>query len=235
MSSVFARVLCDDDGTPAAAEAVRLAVRVVEPGGSVELLTVRPHGHGSPAGALLDAILRVEATLAVVPAPGHSRAVGIASGTAATFALHEAPCSVLIARPAPPHASGGIVVGVDGSPESELALAAAHELADRFRLPLRTVVGTGHARVDLDAARAAAPELEELHEDPVDLLAHLSEEAELLVVGSRGLKGVRSLGSVSERVAHDGGCPVLVVRGAADARAGQEEHLQRGRATATAA
>jgi nucleotide-binding universal stress UspA family protein len=31
-------------------------------------------------------------------------------------------------------------------------------------------------------------------------------------MGSRGLHGLRSLGSVSERVAHDAGCSVLVVR-----------------------
>jgi nucleotide-binding universal stress UspA family protein len=32
------------------------------------------------------------------------------------------------------------------------------------------------------------------------------------VVGSRGLQGMRSLGSVSERVAHEARCSVLVVR-----------------------
>jgi nucleotide-binding universal stress UspA family protein len=31
-------------------------------------------------------------------------------------------------------------------------------------------------------------------------------------VGSRGLHGVRALGSVSERVAHDARCSVLVIR-----------------------
>jgi nucleotide-binding universal stress UspA family protein len=31
-------------------------------------------------------------------------------------------------------------------------------------------------------------------------------------VGSRGLHGLRALGSVSERVAHDASCSVLVVR-----------------------
>lgn len=36
--------------------------------------------------------------------------------------------------------------------------------------------------------------------------------AHLAVVGSRGLHGVKALGSVSERVAHDAACSVLVVR-----------------------
>ena len=36
---------------------------------------------------------------------------------------------------------------------------------------------------------------------------------DLLVVGSRGTNGARSLGRVSERVAHDAPLSVLVVRG----------------------
>lgn len=34
----------------------------------------------------------------------------------------------------------------------------------------------------------------------------------LIVLGSRGLHGIRALGSVSERVAHRAPCSVLVVR-----------------------
>jgi nucleotide-binding universal stress UspA family protein len=40
----------------------------------------------------------------------------------------------------------------------------------------------------------------------------VSADADLLVVGSRGLDGFRALGSVSERVAHEASCSVLVVR-----------------------
>ena len=47
---------------------------------------------------------------------------------------------------------------------------------------------------------------------PVPVLTELSEEADLLVVGSRGLHGPRALGSVSERVAHRAASSVLVVR-----------------------
>jgi nucleotide-binding universal stress UspA family protein len=38
------------------------------------------------------------------------------------------------------------------------------------------------------------------------------EHASLVVLGSRGLTGVRALASVSERVAHHAPCSVLVVR-----------------------
>ena len=47
----------------------------------------------------------------------------------------------------------------------------------------------------------------------MDVLHVLSEQCDLVVVGSRGLRGVRALGSVSERVAHDARSSVLVVRG----------------------
>jgi nucleotide-binding universal stress UspA family protein len=52
-----------------------------------------------------------------------------------------------------------------------------------------------------------------LREDPqapVEALTRL--QPDLLVIGSRGLQGLRSLGSVSERVAHEARCSVLVVR-----------------------
>jgi nucleotide-binding universal stress UspA family protein len=74
------------------------------------------------------------------------------------------------------------------------------------------VVATGEPQVDLDAARRVAPELEELPGSAVGQLAVLSELADLVVVGSRSLRGLPALGSVSERVAHEARCAVLVVR-----------------------
>jgi nucleotide-binding universal stress UspA family protein len=47
---------------------------------------------------------------------------------------------------------------------------------------------------------------------PVPGLVDRSADHDLLVVGSRGLHGLRALGSVSERVAHRAKCSVLVVR-----------------------
>ena len=53
---------------------------------------------------------------------------------------------------------------------------------------------------------------EDLLDEPVPALLAASADADVLVVGSRGLHGLRSLGSVSERVAHAAGCSTLVVR-----------------------
>ena len=168
---------------------------------------------GDPLSCLLSEIEREEATLAVVGSHGLTRATGIALGSVSTYLVHEAPCAVLVARGASEAIRWprSIVVGVDGSPASARALAAASELAERYEACVRPVVAARDGDV-VDAARALAPDVEEHPSDPVDALAVLSERADLIVVGSRGLRGVRSLGSVSERVAHEATCSVLVVR-----------------------
>ena len=103
-----------------------------------------------------------------------------------------------------------VVVGIDGSPPSLVALAAADELGARLGSTLLVVSttdgasprpeGTWTERVDSwDAG------------DPAGALVERSREADLVVVGPRGLHGLRAIGSVSERVAHHARCSVLVV------------------------
>jgi nucleotide-binding universal stress UspA family protein len=170
---------------------------------------------GEPLDCLLHELRERDAGLVVVGSHGFSRPVGITLGSVATHLLHDAPCSVLVAREAraPERWPRRIVVGVDGSPESEGAARTARGLARRLDAELREVAAEG-AHVDLEAAHAISPDLEVLPGRPVDELTVLSERADLVIVGSRGLKGLRALGSVSERVAHQARCPVLVVRGA---------------------
>jgi nucleotide-binding universal stress UspA family protein len=74
------------------------------------------------------------------------------------------------------------------------------------------VVATEDARVDVEAAKRIAPECEEHEGRARDVLTVASETADLVVVGSRGLRGLRALGSLSERLAHDARSAVLVVR-----------------------
>jgi nucleotide-binding universal stress UspA family protein len=189
--------------------AVELGVAEAAPIHSVQTRLLE----GDPLHSLLGEIARRDATLVAVGTHGRSRAVGIALGSVATHVLHEAPCSVLVARvPREEPWPRAIVVGLDGSPESAEAAAAARSLADRFDSALRFVAATGEPSVDLGSAYAIAPELEELPGGAVDELHVVSEDAELVVVGSRALKGLRSLGSISERIAHEALCSVLVVR-----------------------
>jgi nucleotide-binding universal stress UspA family protein len=46
---------------------------------------------------------------------------------------------------------------------------------------------------------------------PVVALVERSRTVDLVVVGSRGIHGLRALGSVSERIAHQAHCTALVV------------------------
>lgn len=172
---------------------------------------------GDPLQALLAEIESGQATLAVVGSHGFSRRVGIALGSVATYLLHQSPCPVLLVRGdvSPEGWPRRIVVGVDGSEDSARAYAAAHELATRVGAELRAVVATQDKRVDLDAARSVAPDVEEQDARALDFLNVASETADLVVVGSRGLQGIRALGSVGERVAHEARSSVLVVRGRA--------------------
>ena len=127
--------------------------------------------------------------------------------------LRDATCSVLIARAARDSETWPqtIVVGVDGSLESAAAFTVARSLAARFSGSVRAVASTKD-QLDREAARAIAPELEERNEAAIDVLVAASESADLVLVGNRGLRGLKALGSVSERLAHQAHSSVLVVR-----------------------
>jgi nucleotide-binding universal stress UspA family protein len=139
----------------------------------------------------------------------------------------------------------GIVVGVDGSPNSERALDWAVRHAAALHAPL-TVVAVhevaksywGHIPV---TGPADAPLLEQLRRSAeeltqkavsrqgdsapasvnihavsgfvVDELVGASQDADLVVVGSRGGSGLSHLlmGSVSSEVVQHSACPVVIV------------------------
>jgi nucleotide-binding universal stress UspA family protein len=136
-----------------------------------------------------------------------------------------------------------IVVGVDGSEGSMAALRfAAAEAALRdaklrvvcaWHIPTAVFAGGWTPPVDMmssfdaaacEVASRAASEVARLQRgvdceskvvegQPAEVLLRASEDADLLVVGSRGLGGFKSLlvGSVSRQVVHEATCPVVIV------------------------
>ena len=129
-----------------------------------------------------------------------------------------------------------IVVGVDGSPESMQALIWAahearlrevvlevvhvdfyrHEATEVFDPDLledeKSVLGQALARVRvLEPSVVVRGRLCE--PPPADALVEASVGAEMLVVGSRGLSGMKrvALGSVSNECVYRGRCPVVVI------------------------
>jgi nucleotide-binding universal stress UspA family protein len=169
--------------------------------------------NGPPLQSLVDELTTKDATLAAIGTHGHRRLAEIMIGGVAGELLHDAPCSVLVARKPTTESlfPRAIVAGADGSPESDAAVAAAQYLADRFAVPLRIVAALKGKPVALAELRQKGP-IEAFDEHPVRTLVHAGMDADILVVGSRGLHGLKSLGSVSERVAHQAPCSVIVVR-----------------------
>ena len=126
--------------------------------------------------------------------------------------LHRAPCSVLIARPGSDAFPRSVAVGYDGSEGAASAVAAARHVAGRFGVPLRVITVGEVAPPEASALADEVAVLEPYEGNPVDALLRASNGAGLLVLGSRGLRGPRALGSVSERIGHRATCSVLVVR-----------------------
>jgi nucleotide-binding universal stress UspA family protein len=169
---------------------------------------------GRPAVALRAVAENRGADLLAIGRHGSSRRRGLIVGSLVTEMIHKAPCPVLVAR-AP---AGGerwvprtLTVGIDGSDCSLDALRVARALGERLGSRVRLLAATGGKRIDADdLGRLGDVELDERR--PVDALVAASESSDLVIVGCRGLHGLASLGSVSERVAHRAVSPVLVVR-----------------------
>ena len=147
---------------------------------------------GHAASAILRRADAMDADLIAVGTHGHGRISGILLGSVATRVVHEARRVVLIARGDAPlaHFPSSIVVGVDDSPASEEAARVAAAVA----------ASTGAAVAQLTAAGRPR----------VDALLEASRNADLLVIGTRGLHGLHAFASVAERVAHEAACPVLI-------------------------
>lgn len=168
---------------------------------------------GMTARALIETIEASGGDLVVVGTHETRRLAGILLGSTSTFVLHDSPCSVLVAREGDTDWPTSIVVGVDGSEQSLDAYDAAASLASRFGATIRAIVcAKGIAPDTLERIGESVDCVEESEYDPVDALVAASKTVDLVVVGTRSLKGIRALGSVSERVAHEAGCSVLVVR-----------------------
>ncbi|HYY76932.1 MAG TPA: universal stress protein [Gaiellaceae bacterium] len=168
------------------------------------------------SGRLVDLLCREcatrGATLIAVGVRPHHRLAALTFGGHDVDALHEARCSVLIGRPGwGPSKPERIVVGVDASPESRLAEAAARSLADRLGCRIVPVVGLGD---DVDPATLRAKRQDALL-DPrslVDAVVAASRPDSLVLVGRAPEHGHRWGGTLVERVVYGARCSVLVVQ-----------------------
>jgi len=181
------------------------------------------HFKGAPVACLLSAASNLSADLISVGAHGTSRTAGIVFGSVASAMAHHASCSVLIARKAEGEFPGRILHAGDGSPESQEAARTAGVIARRCG-GSATTLHVSHGGTSPSAlAEESLSLIQATGVEPVGLFkegsphrtivetAH-SMGAALIVLGSRGLTGLKALGSVSEHVAHHAPCSVLIVR-----------------------
>lgn len=184
--------------------------RRVAAGSLTEALLVE----GVPWSSIIETARAYDVDLVAVGTHERSRTSGIVTGSVTTYVLHEAPCSVLVARQTEllEEFPRSIVAGFDGSDGAREALSVARDLAEESAAELMVVASAGEHELALDPIREHAPDAVIDHRPPVEALVAASEDADLLVVGSRGLLGFAALGSVSERVAHQARSSVLVLR-----------------------
>jgi nucleotide-binding universal stress UspA family protein len=184
------------------------------------------------------------ADMLVLGSRGRGHFAGLLSGSVGITAAAKASWPVVVvtqhSTPRPRSASGRIVVGIDGAGRSTRAVDFAFETAARRRLDLTAVLAwsvpfsahpagaeppetiRAHGRERLIAALAdmrkrypdVRVEAKLVHAYPEDALLRESADAELVVVGSRGLGGLPGLlrGSVSQALLRRAASPVVVVR-----------------------
>jgi nucleotide-binding universal stress UspA family protein len=233
-----------DEKTRREVEAVVTAA-VTEAADTHPGLTVRGEVLDSPASIGLQQ-QSGKAALVVLGSRGHGGFTGLLAGSTAVSVSAHAHCPVVVVR----QRIGAdadhdpdlcrIVVGADGSPDAQLALAWAVERAASRAAPLHAIRIWTEPRAplrpaDLDPAEVSRTELAALDEqlagwrekypdlpitgevvvgNPAGVLVEASRRAQLVVIGTRGRGGFRGLvlGSVSQQLLHHAQSPVAVVR-----------------------
>ena len=182
---------------------------------------------GKPASeSLVDEAVSAGGDLIVVGRHGFPRFEGAAIGSTATSLAHRSPLPVLLAS-RPPHGvtfPQNIIVAADGPGRPEEAIRAATRIAafsgsrvtvarfDWSRRMKRPEIAAAVA--ELAAVTGVEPVEVLAPGDPVRGIVELAarEAASLVIAGSRGVGGLRAIRSVSERLAHQAPCSLLIVR-----------------------
>jgi len=192
-----------------------------------------------PARALLDASR--DSDMLVIGARGLGGFRGLLLGSVSQQCVHQAAVPTIVVRNRNTTATGGVVVGIDGSVDAQRALEwAANEARLRstrltvvhgYQVPLvgaypftaMTMDPTLMPRAARNLLGAALEQLDitGLEVSPVSspggaayAVLECASDADLVVVGSRGFGRFQRLllGSVATQVVHHSPCPVAVIR-----------------------
>src|ERR687895_2236757 len=199
---------------------------------------------GDTAQEIVNLAEGLKVGLIAVGSRGRSRIKRALMGSVSDSVVRHAHCPVLVVRLKPLILPACILVATDGSEEATLAAKTAAELAYRTysELHLVNVADTYSSyhvahepglaeNLQQGAQEVLEDQVEEIEQSggevagkhvrvsqrhPADGIVRVAEEieADLVVMGSRGLGGIRRalMGSVSDSVVRHAHCPVLVVR-----------------------
>ena len=208
--------------SPSRVEHVLSGAKRVADDAGVASTTIMDPG-GPPVKVMLERAS--EHDLLVIGAPATSWLWGMFIGSVATVALGEFTTPMLVVRrPAASLRGLRILVASDGQQESDriVELAGRLGVGQGASVTLLHAVGSSSEappkRVQAQARAleqvlpdAGEPLLEAGRASEVIISAAKSTHAAMVVMGSRRLGGLRALGSVSRRVAHDAPCSALLV------------------------
>jgi nucleotide-binding universal stress UspA family protein len=200
--------------------------------------SVRVLAGGHETAGVRELAEATESDMIVLGSTHRGRVGRVCPGSTGERVLSEAPCTVAVAPRGLADRSfhfGTIAVGFDGSKQAQVALRAAIDLAQRTGASLRILAvvdtdfvfgtelnpsGSEKERVERrlehaveHARRSVEAEGQMLYGVPSHAIPEAAEDADLLIVGSRGHYGIGHrllLGSVAARVMRTAPCPALI-------------------------
>lgn len=203
--------------------------------------TKRFHQVGNPAKVVLETVRSTGCDLVAVGSQGRGRVAELFLGSVSHRVVLHAPCASLLVRNDPGKLQS-VLLAVEGQEDARRLCAwlQRHRFIQPISLALLSVVPTLHAGDEALGARSEkwTGEIEQYAEqlveetaaslrdlfpavtprvgrgDPARCIAQAARQADLVILGSHGWKGIEHflLGSVSHAVLHQVTCPVLIVR-----------------------
>ncbi|MGO9247715.1 MAG: universal stress protein [Solirubrobacteraceae bacterium] len=197
------------------------AKRVADAAGVACTTVVDPHS--PPERVILERASQHD--LLAIGAPTTSWLGGMLIGSVAATALSRFTTPMLVVRRPPALRAHRLLVASDGEQDSDQIVQLAGRLGQNLRAQVRLVNAlVAESKMNPHVIQTQASTLKRMLADACEepyiepgkawdvvLRAATSTKADMIVMGSRRLGGVRAFGSVSRRVVHDAPCSVLLV------------------------
>ncbi|MGD9750598.1 MAG: universal stress protein [Acidimicrobiia bacterium] len=185
-----------------------------------------------PIDALLEQAGHRDAAAVVIGSTGCEGVTGYGFGSPAHVLAHRLDCPLVVVPPSAAPGGDEVVVGIDGSPASDVALDTAARIAGELTIGLCAVYmvddiyrtftthgyyGAQERLARAEVARRASPVrfVERFGDDPAEVLADVArrQRAVLLVVAARQQHALGGLllGGVPDHLLHEPPCPVMVL------------------------